>query len=144
MTKSLNNLNTTQNIEVVLYNNPVIPGFDPLLARYLVKMQPPKEKNFNIKVKIKLNSNGLLEVEGQLNEDYTEEKKVIVKEDKKEDKKEEKKEEDKKMEVEEDKKEEDKKMEVEQKEEIQIIKKTRLINLKVGGGVVNEQSEQQI
>ena len=106
-------------------------------------MQPPKEKNFNIKVKIKLNSNGLLEVEGQLNEDYTEEKKVIVKEDKKEDKKEEKKEE-KKMEVEEDKKEEEKKMEVEQKEEIQIIKKTRLINLKVGGGVVNEQSEQQI
>lgn len=64
MTKSLNNLNTTQNIEVVLYNNPPVPGFDPLLARYLVKMQAPKEKQFNIKVKIKLNSNGLLEVEG--------------------------------------------------------------------------------
>lgn len=84
----------------MLFNNPPVPGFDPLLARYLVKMQQPKENTFNIKVKIRLNPNGVLELESQLNEEYTEEKKTIVKEDKKEEKKE-----DNKMEVEEDKKE---------------------------------------
>lgn len=35
-------------------------------------------------------------------------------------------------------------MEVEQKEEIQLIKKTRMINLKITGGVMNEQHEQVI
>jgi Ni,Fe-hydrogenase I small subunit len=37
VTKSLN-MTKKQNIEIVLYNNPPVPGFEPLLARYLVKM----------------------------------------------------------------------------------------------------------
>lgn len=127
VTKSLN-MTKKQNIELVLYNNPPVPGFEPLLARYLVKMQPPKEQDFSVKIKVNVNQNGLVQLDSaSLNEDYMEEKRV----------KKEKKEEKKDMEVEGEKKD----MEVEEpkeEEEVTMVKKTRVIPLKVEGGVSNE------
>ena len=57
--------------------DPVPPGTDDILGLYNIKPIKPKEKDFNIKLRVKLNHNGTVYLEeAVLNEEYMEEYQV--------------------------------------------------------------------
>lgn len=66
----------------IFYTSPP-EGFDPLLSNFVISPCKPKEKEFSVKIKVKLDRDGLVHLEeAQLIEDYTVEEKIPVKKDK--------------------------------------------------------------
>lgn len=75
------NRNDGININVFYADTPV--GFDSQLASFVIAPCKPKETDFGVKIKIKLDKDGLVNLEeAQLVEDYTVEEKIPVKKDK--------------------------------------------------------------
>ncbi|EGR34876.1 hypothetical protein IMG5_001050 [Ichthyophthirius multifiliis] len=67
----------------LFYDNPS-EGFDGLLANYVIQPCKPKEQTYSVKVRIKLDKNGLVSIdEVQLIEDYQVEEKIPIKKDNK-------------------------------------------------------------
>lgn len=66
----------------LFYNNP-IEGFETQLANFVISPCKPKETEFGVKIKVKLDKDGLSSIEeAQLIEDYTAEEKIPIKKDK--------------------------------------------------------------
>ena len=129
-------------IKFTLFYDPVPPGTDDILGLYNIKPIKPKEKDFNIKLRVKLNHNGTVYLEeAVLNEEYMEEYQVAVKIDEKPKPAEEKKPEEGKTEGEKPKEEAPPKQ---QTFETKTRKKTRSIELKFENIVVKGFSEKEL
>lgn len=70
-------LSKNDNIEVTIFYDPAPDGFQPILQQVHVPASKPKHPEFSTKIRIKLNDNGLTNLEDAiLLEDYIEEVKV--------------------------------------------------------------------
>lgn len=66
-------------IKFTLFYDPVPPGTDEILGHYTIFPQKPKEKDFNIKLRVRLNHNGTVGLEEAVfNEEYIEEYQVPI------------------------------------------------------------------
>jgi len=69
--------NKDQGIDFKLFYDPVPAGVCPMLAQYDIPAQSPKEKEFSVKVRVKLDKNGIVGIEDiTLTEDYFVEEQV--------------------------------------------------------------------
>lgn len=75
--------NKNDGINVNLFYASPPEGFDAQLASFVISPCKPKETEFGVKIKVKLDKDGLVNLEeAQLVEDYTVEEKIPVKKDK--------------------------------------------------------------
>jgi len=127
-------------IKFTLFYDPVPPGTDEILGHYNIMPLKPKEKDFNVKLRVKLNHNGTVYLEeASFNEDYMEEYQVPIKPEEKP-KTDEKKTEENKNEAQAEKpKEEPPKPQMETK----TRKKTRITELKFDNVVVKGFTEKE-
>ena len=73
-----------------LFYDPAPQGFESQLAHYEINECKAKEKEFSVKIRVKLNSNSIIELyDAVLSEDYIEEQKVEIPKKKEEQKKQE-------------------------------------------------------
>lgn len=71
--------NRDDGIKFTLFYDPVPPGTDEILGYYTILPPKPKEKEFNVKLRVKLNHNGNVGLEeATFNEEYTEEYQVPI------------------------------------------------------------------